>query len=161
MSQSCSGPQRPVAIPGTRPHSLVSRRVLLRGFGAGAAALAAAPVLLSSTRAGAATAARAGLPLAATTLAGLHGATLSLGAFPSGTTWPQAIADWEGYTGTTIKVSKVYNTPGVFPTSINSQISTFISEGIKALLSFKPPYNPPTNAHLPAPEHAHHMFRRT
>src|SRR5260370_24666263 len=118
MSQSCSGPQRPVAIPGTRPHSLVSRRVLLRGFGAGAAALAAAPVLLSSTRAGAATAARAGLPLAATTLAGRHGGTRSLGPLPSSATWPQAIAGSEGFKRTTTKAPTGYTTPAPFAPSI-------------------------------------------
>jgi hypothetical protein len=77
---------------------VLSRRALLQGLGAGAAALAAAPALLSSTPVGAtAVATTAGLPRAAGTLAGLHGATLSLAAFPSGTTWAQAIADWESY----------------------------------------------------------------
>jgi hypothetical protein len=159
MPQSCSGPYRPVEISGIGPQSQVSRRAVLRGLGAGAAALAAAPVLLAGTRAAAATAAaKAALPGAAGTLAGLHGATLSLAAFPSGTTWPQAIADWDGYTGTTIKVAKVYYTPGTFPTSINSEIGTYISEGIKALLSFKPAYNPPTKTDLVALENALQMF---
>jgi hypothetical protein len=83
-------------------------------------------------------------------LAGLHGATLTLAAFPSGTTWAQAIADWESYTGTTIKASKIYNSPGVFPTSIGTKIQTLIGGGIKALLSFKPSFNPPTSADLAA-----------
>jgi hypothetical protein len=126
MSQFCSGRQQPVQVPGAGPQLVLSRRALLRGFGTGAAALAAAPVLWSSTGAGAQAEARAGLPRAAAGLAGLHGATLSLAAFPSGTTWAQAIADWEGYTGTTIKASKVYNSPGVFPASISTEIQTFI-----------------------------------
>jgi hypothetical protein len=142
--------QQPVEMPGTRLQPVVSRRALLRGFGAGAAALAAAPALLSSTRADATTAAKAGLPRAAATLAGLHGATLSLAAFPSGTTWAQAIAEWESYTGTTIKASKIYNSPGVFPTSISTKIRALIDGGIRALLSFKPAFNPPTSADLAA-----------
>jgi hypothetical protein len=123
---------------------------LLRGLGAGAAALAAAPVLLPGTRAGAATAATLGQSRAATTPAGLHGATLSLAAFPAGTTWAQAIADWESYTGTTIKASKIYNSPGVFPATISTKIQALIGQGIKALLSFKPAFNPPTSADLAA-----------
>jgi hypothetical protein len=118
--------------------------------------LAAAPALLTSTRAGATTA--AGLPRAAATLAGLHGATLDLAAFPSTTTWPEAIADWEGYTGTTIQAFKEYFAPGVFPASISNKIRTFISEGIKALLSFKPAYDPPTKADRAALENALQMY---
>jgi hypothetical protein len=117
---------------------------MLRGLGAGAAAVATAPALLTSTRAGAATAVTAGPPHAAATLAGLHGATLQLAAFPPRTTWPEAIADWDGYTGTTIKTAKVYFTPGEFPASISKQIQAYISGGIKALLAFKPAYDPPT-----------------
>jgi hypothetical protein len=158
MSQSNSRLPQPVEMPETRPHLLVSRRAMLRGLGAGAA-FAAAPVLLSSTPAGAATAAKTGLPLAATTLAGLHGATLPLAAFPTGTTWAQAVADWEGFTGTTIKVTKVYYAQSVFPTSIDSKIGTCISEGIKALLSFKPAFNPPTQADLTALVKALQMFQ--
>jgi hypothetical protein len=149
MSQSWSGHEQSVG-PGSQHLTAVSRRALLKGLGAGAAALAAAPVLLPGTRAGAAAAARAGLPLAAALLAGLHGATLTLAAFPSGTTWSQAIADWESYTGTTIKASKIYNSPGVFPTSVSAKIQTLIGQGIKALLSFKPAFNPPTSADLAA-----------
>jgi hypothetical protein len=139
----------------------MSRRILLQSFGAGAAAVAATPVLLPGTRSCAATAAKAGLPPAATTLAGLHGATLLLAAFPAGTTWAEAIADWEGYTGTTIKASKAYYGPGVFPTSIksNGEIRTFISNGIKALLSFKPAFNPPTKADLAALENTLQMYQ--
>jgi hypothetical protein len=151
MSPSCPMSQRPVEMAGTGPQPVVSRRALLRGFGAGAAALAAAPVLLSGTRAGA-TAVKTGLPLAAGGLAGLHGATLSLAAFPSGTTWAQAIADWESFTGTVIKASKIYNSPGVFPTSVSAKIQALISGGIRALLSFKPAFNPPTSADLAALE---------
>jgi hypothetical protein len=159
MSQSRSGHRQPVEIPGTRSQSLVSRRALLRALGAGAAAVAAAPVLLPGSHAGATTAARPGLPRAAATLAGLHGATLSLAAFPSGTTWPQAIADWEGYTGTTIKAAKVYYGPGMFPTSISEEIRTFISGGVKALLSFKPAYNPPSKTDLAAMENTLQMYQ--
>jgi hypothetical protein len=86
----------------------------------------------------------------AATLAGLHGATLSLAAFPSGTTWAQAAADWESYTGTTIRASKIYNSPGVFPTSISDKIQALIDQGIKALLSFKPAFDPPTSTDLAA-----------
>ena len=152
MSQSWSGAQQPREVPGQSP---LTRRALLRGLGAGTAALAAAPVLAPSTRAGA----QPGLPRAATTLAGLHGATLELGAFPSGTTWAQAIADWEGYTGTTVKVAKTYYKPGVFPTSITDPVSTYLSEGIKTLLSFKPAYNPPSKADLTALENTLKMFQ--
>jgi hypothetical protein len=159
MSQSWSGAQQPREAAGTQPPSPLSRRALLRGMGAGTAALAAAPVLLPRTRAGAQAAARAGLPRAAATLAGLHGATLELGAFPAGTTYAQAIADWEAVTGTTIKVAKVYYKPGVFPTSITNPVSTYISEGIKALLSFKPAYNPPSKADLIALANTLKMFQ--
>jgi hypothetical protein len=158
MAESLSGPQGPVAASGARPQPVVSRRALLRGLGAGAAALAAAPALVSGAPAGAAAAATAGLPRAAT-VAGLHGATLLLAAFPSGTTWAQAIATWEGYTGTTIKAAKVYYRPGVFPTSIGAQVKTYLNEGIKALLAFKPAFNPPSQADLAALENSLKMFR--
>jgi hypothetical protein len=158
MSQSWSGGRQPGQAPGTPPPSPLSRRALLRGVGAGTAALAAAPVLVPGTRAGARAAGRERLPRAAATLAGLHGATLELGAFPPGTTWAQAIADWQGYTGTTIKVAKMYYKPGVFPTSITNPVSTYLSAGIKTLLSFKPAYNPPTKADLTALANTLAMF---
>ncbi len=159
MSQSWSGAQQPREAPGTQAPSPLSRRALLRGMGAGTAALAAAPVLLPRTRAAATTAAHAGRTLGAATLAGLHGATLELGAFPAGTTWGQAIADWQSYTGTTIKVAKMYYKPGVFPTSITNPVSTYLSEGIKTLLSFKPAYNPPSKADLIALANTLKMFQ--
>lgn len=132
---------------------------MLRGFGVGAAAVAAAPALLSRTRASATAAARTGVPSAATTLAGLHGATLSLAAFPSGTTWAQAFTDWESYTGTTIRASKIYNSPGVFPTSISTKIQALIGKGIKALLSFKPAFNPPTSTDLTGLANSLRMYK--
>jgi hypothetical protein len=160
MSQSNSRLPQPAELSGTRPQSVLSRRALLQGLGAGAAALAAAPALLSSTPVGAtAVATTAGLPRAAGTLAGLHGATLSLAAFPSGTTWAQAIADWESYTGTTINASKIYNSPGVFPTTVSTKIQALIGQGIKALLSFKPAFNPPASADLAALANSLQMYR--
>jgi hypothetical protein len=128
----------------------------LRGVGAG---VAAAPVLMSSTRASASSAARAQLRPSATASAGLHGATLQLAAFPSGTTWAEAIADWEGFTGTTIEASKVYNRPGVFPTSIGKEIQALIGQGIKALLSFKPAFDPPTAADLAALQNTLQLYQ--
>lgn len=160
MSQSRLWPQQPAGLPRAWPRPAVSRRAMLRGLGAGAAALTAGPALLASTPAAAAATPRDRLPRAAATLAGRHGATLDLAAFPSGTTWPEAIADWDGYTSTTIKTSKVYYGPGVFPTSITGKMSTFISEGIKALMSFKPAYDPPTKTDLAALENALAMYQK-
>jgi hypothetical protein len=147
MSPSHSRAQQAAQLPYAWPPPRVSRRAVLRGLGAGAAALATAPALLTSS------------PASAATLAGLHGATLELAAFPPGTTWGGAITDWEGYTGTTIKASKVYFAPGEFPTSISNEIHTFISEGIKALLAFKPAYDPPTKADLAALANTLHLYQ--
>ncbi len=147
MPRSHDEPQHPAEPPLAQPQALVGRRALLKGVGAGAAALAAAPILLAGPRAD-----------AATSLAGLHGATLALSAFPSGTTWAGAIADWEGYTGTTIKASKVYNRPGAFPVKISNEIRAFIDQGIKALLSFKPAYDPPTKTDLAALRNTLRMY---
>lgn len=157
MPKSYSRPQQSADGPVTWPQPPVSRRALLRGLGTGAA-LAAAPGLLTSAHAGAATTAGPG-SLTLATRGGRHGATLELGAFPPGTTWAEAIADWERYTGTTIKASKVFVPPRVFPTSISSEISTFIRRGIKALLSFKPACDPPVKTDLAALDRTLQMYR--
>ncbi|HEV2374052.1 MAG TPA: hypothetical protein VGS19_18085 [Streptosporangiaceae bacterium] len=129
--------------PGQRPTQAttghtISRRGLLIAGGAGAAVLAASPLLVPGISAAAR---RAGTP-------GLHGATLSKSAFPPNTTFSQAIKLWEGYTGTTIQTSKVYYERNHFPTTIDDRIAALLANGIRGLLCFRPDFNPVSQGNL-------------
>jgi hypothetical protein len=66
------------------------------------------------------------------------GATFDLFPFAPGTTYTQAMKQWNKATDTTMRCWKVYYQPGEFPTGIDAQYTTMIQHGIQALISFKP-----------------------
>jgi hypothetical protein len=70
------------------------------------------------------------------------GATFDLFPFPPGTTYPQAVEEWNCKTGTKMRCWKVYYQLGEFPTRIEDNIKTMIDHNIQALISFKPAITP-------------------
>ena len=113
----------------------VSRRAVLMGGAALGAAGAAG--LVTRGLPAAAQAAPPAIPRSRV------GATFDLFPFKKGTTWDQAVDDWNSRTGTTMRCWKVYygqdkNGHGVFPASISAQIHTIIKRDIQALISVKP-----------------------
>jgi hypothetical protein len=66
------------------------------------------------------------------------GATFDLFPFCPGTTYPEAVDNWNAITGTSMRCWKIYYKPGEFPTSIDARVQTIIDRGIQALISFKP-----------------------
>jgi hypothetical protein len=69
----------------------------------------------------------------------LVGATFDLFPFkPDITTYPAAMGRWNKRTGTTMKCWKVYYQESKFPATLDAQLKTIISQGIVALVSFKP-----------------------
>lgn len=66
------------------------------------------------------------------------GGTLSLQTFPPGTTWEQAVQDWNRQTGTTMQCWKIYYREGDFGSGNDDRIKVMLKYGIKALISVKP-----------------------
>ena len=67
------------------------------------------------------------------------GATFDLYPFkPKIKTYPDAVADWNKTTGTTMTCWKVYYQESDFPAKLDSRLKTIIGQRIQALVSFKP-----------------------
>lgn len=66
------------------------------------------------------------------------GGTLSLQTFPQGTSWEQAVQDWNQQTGTTMQCWKIYYQEGDFGAGNDDRIQAIVKYGIKALVSVKP-----------------------
>lgn len=76
------------------------------------------------------------------------GSTVSYLNFPSGTTESQAIAQFNTACGRTMQIGKIFFDTNSYPTSINSQLQGYIDNGMQAILNYKPPFNPTTQAAL-------------
>lgn len=113
--------------------SPMSRRTVLIG-GAALGAAGAASVLTRGQRA-AAQALIPGGPLKARV-----GGTFDLFPFAKGTTWTEALNEWNSTTGTKSRCWKVYFGKSKFPASIppGSELKTIQSHGIQALVCFQP-----------------------
>jgi hypothetical protein len=66
------------------------------------------------------------------------GGTFDLFPFKPGTTFPEALKQWDAVTGTKSRCWKVYFQLGEFPTTIDAELHTILEHGIQALISFKP-----------------------
>ena len=66
------------------------------------------------------------------------GGTLGLQTFPPGTSWEQAVEDWNRRTGTTMQCWKIYYQEGDFGSGNDDRIQAMLTYGIKALVSVKP-----------------------
>lgn len=121
----------------------ISRRSALIGGGVALGALAAVGVAAATAQTAAATPMSPG---AAANVARV-GATFDLFPFAPGTTYPEAVTEWNNTMSTPsmprpMRCWKVYYQLSKFPTSINPQIRTIIRDGIQALISFKPAITP-------------------
>jgi hypothetical protein len=124
----------------------MSRRAVLLG-GAVLGAVGAAGLVTSGQPAAAQALIPQGVPKARV------GATFDLFPFKKGTTWNQAVDEWNARTGTQMRCWKVYYQDSKFPTSIpaGSQLRTIINRRIQALVCFRPAIVKPGNkAHVNA-----------
>jgi hypothetical protein len=129
----------------------VTRRALLGGglvLGAAAAAAAVSPTAearsMEPTRS--TQPAQPTQPTKRITGPARVGGTFDLFPFAAGTTYPQALRDWNKTTGTTSSCWKVYYQLGQFPTSLDARLTTILHHDIQALISFKPAVNTKSSA---------------
>lgn len=61
--------------------------------------------------------------------------------------WASALADWQSWTGETVRVSRAYYGLSTFPTS-DATLAAMAAGGIKACLNLTPAYNPVSSADL-------------
>lgn len=115
-----------------------SRRAVLIG-GAALGAAGAAAVLTRGQPAAAQALIPGGPPKARV------GATFDLFPFAPGTTFPEAIREWNAKTGTHMRCMRVYFQNRKFPTALDPQLKAIRQFRIQALVSFRPAIPTGTN----------------
>jgi hypothetical protein len=121
----------------------ISRRSALISGGVALGALAAAGIANATAQRAVATPISSG---AAVTVARV-GATFDLFPFAPGTTYPEAVTEWDNTMSTPgvprpMRCWKLYYQLSKFPTSLSPQMKTMIKDGVQALISFKPAITP-------------------